>query len=87
MREKQPPTAEELALPAKETGISHAIIVDCQVKEEELSASGRTYSWLQNALHARGVTEEDVFLFAVDDGGEITCILKENKRKKISFFE
>ncbi|MBE6656346.1 MAG: DUF421 domain-containing protein [Ruminococcaceae bacterium] len=81
-KEKQQPTAEELALPSKETGISHAIIVDGQIKKEEMTASGRTSAWLKHALQARGVAEEEVFLLTVDDGGEITCILKEKKNNK-----
>lgn len=81
-KEKQPPAAEEMGIPVKETGISHAIIVDGQIKNEELLASGRTERWLENALHARGVTPKEIFLFSVDDGGEILCIARENKDKK-----
>lgn len=77
---KQPPTAESLALPVKERGISHAIIVDGAVKPEELTASGRTERWLKNTLKAHGVTAKDVFLLAVDDGGETVCIPREKKR-------
>ena len=77
---KQPPTADEMGLPVKETGISHAIIVDGQIKKEELAASGRNERWLKNALHAKGVAPKDIFLFAVDDGGEIICIKRENKK-------
>ena len=81
-KEEQQPSAKDLRLPVKETGIAHAIIVDGDVKKEELIASGRTEKWLSSALHARGVLAEDIFLFAVDDGGEVTCILKEEKRKR-----
>ena len=81
-KEKQPPAAEDLSLPLKETGISHAIIVDGQIKKEELTASGRTEAWLNNALRARGITANEVFLLAVDDGGEIACIPREKNNKK-----
>jgi uncharacterized membrane protein YcaP (DUF421 family) len=81
-KEKQQPTIEELATPYKETGISHAIIVDGRIKKAELSASGRTERWLQNALSSRGVTSDEVFLLAVDDGGSITMIKKEEKKQK-----
>lgn len=81
-KEKQPPTVEELSLPLKETGISHAIIVDGQIKREELIASGRTEAWLSNALRTRGIAAKDVFLLAVDDGGEIACIPRERKDNK-----
>lgn len=81
-KEKQPPTAEDLGTPLKETGISHAIIVDGRIKKEELTASGRTERWLKNALSSRGAEAGEIFLFAVDDGGEIVCIPREKKNKK-----
>ena len=80
-KEEQQPSAKDIQLPVKETGIAHAIIVDGAIKREELSASGRTERWLTNALEKRGVSAKDVFLFAVDDGGEVTCILKEIPKK------
>ena len=80
-KEEQQPSAKEMRLPVKETGIAHAIIVDGTVKAEELSASGRTERWLANALRERGASAEDIFLFAVDDGGDVTCILKEITKK------
>lgn len=76
---KQPPSAEDLALPVKERGISHAIIVDGACKPEELKASGRTERWLENVLQKNGVAVEEVFLLAVDDGGETVCIPREKK--------
>ena len=81
-RECQQPTVKDLALPRKEAGISHAIIVDGKVKPEELSASGRTERWLKNTLSARGVTEKEIFLLAVDDVGSLVLIKKEEKKKK-----
>ena len=79
---KQQPTIEELSLPVKETGISHAIIVDGKIKKEELTAAGRTERWLQNALTSRGVTPDEVFLLAADDGGSVVLIKKEEKKHK-----
>lgn len=78
---EQPPTVSDLTLSAKETGIDHAVIVDGTVKTAELSASGRTERWLENTLKAKGVTAKEIFLLSVDDGGEITLILKERKKK------
>lgn len=81
-KECQQPSAKELGLPIKETGISHAVVVDGQIKKEELRASGMTERWLHNTLAARALPLCEVFLLAVDDGGEIVCIPKERKRKK-----
>lgn len=77
-KEKGQPTCRELGLSVKETGISHAVIVDGEIKKEELRASGRTEAWLKGALRVQGVSPEEVFLFAVDDGGEVVCIPKKN---------
>lgn len=79
--EKQPPTAEALGVRSKECGISHAIIVDGARKTEELKASGRTQRWLSNFLEKEGLTEKEIFLLAVDDGGETVCIPKEKKEQ------
>ena len=80
-KEKQQPTIEELGLSAKEGGISHAIVVDGEIKGTELRASGRTERWLENALASRALSLKDVFLLAVDDKGEIVCIPKEKKNR------
>ena len=80
-KEKQQPTIEELGLHVPECGISHAIIVDGAIKDEELSASGRTQRWLENTLSARALSVKDVFLLAVNDRGELVCIPKEKKNK------
>lgn len=81
-KECQQPSAKELGLPSKETGISHAIVVDGQIKQEELTASGMTERWLKNTLTAKALSLSEVFLLAVDDGGSVVCIPKEKKRKK-----
>lgn len=81
-KEKEQPTCKELGLSVKETGISHAVIVDGEIKREELRASGRTEAWLKGALHAQGVSPKEVFLFAVDDGGEVVCIPKKTNNIK-----
>ena len=81
-KECQQPSVKELGLSLKETGISHAIVVDGQIKREELTASGRTERWLKNALAAEALSLSEVFLLAVDDGGSVVCIPKEKKRKK-----
>lgn len=81
-KEEQQPSVKDMHLSVKETGIAHAIIVDGEFKQKELIASGRTERWLHGALRARGTAIEDIFLFAVDDGGEVTCILKDKKQKK-----
>lgn len=81
-KECQQPNAKELGLPSKETGISHAIVVDGQIKREELCASGMTDRWLQNTLAAQAVPLSEIFLLAVDDGGNVVCIPKEKPHKR-----
>ena len=41
---------------------------------------GRDDVWLNEQLTARGVRDEDVFLFTVTDAGSINIILKEETK-------
>ena len=75
------PTAKDLGLALTETGISHAIVVDGQVKKAELSVAGRTERWLANTLRELAIETPDVFLLTVDDSGEVVCIPKAKKKK------
>lgn len=78
-KEKQPITWEDLPTESKETGISHAVVVDGVIKEKELIVTGRSARWLEKTLSSRGIRLEEVFLLAVDDSGEIVCITKDKR--------
>lgn len=82
-KEKQPVTLDCLAGESnKETGIAHAIVVDGQIKKEELCVCKKDIVWVEAVCRAYGVKTADVFLLTLDDAGGISIILKDEKNKK-----
>ena len=82
-KEKQPVTLDDLAGKSiEETGIAHAIVVDGQIKKEELSVCKKDIAWVEAVCRAYGVKTADVFLLSLDDAGETSIILKDEKNKK-----
>lgn len=79
-KEKQPPDASLLRLSVKEEGISHAVLVDGQIKKEELSACGHTEAWLRSLCRQKGLDPTEIFLLTVNDGGTVHIIPKERKK-------
>ena len=78
---KAPPTAEDLGASVPERGLAHALIVDGQINTAALRASGKAPMWLKKECERRKIKPEDVFLFTVDDGGEISLIKREEEKE------
>ena len=57
--------------------VSHPIILDTVVDTEYLKKLGYDKRWLDNALSARHLRADEVFLMTVTDGGDIYIIKKE----------
>ncbi|WJE52479.1 DUF421 domain-containing protein [Bacillus cereus] len=71
-RDKQPLTPKDIGLqiaPAKET---QTVIMDGNVLDEPLSASGHNRAWLHAELEKIGVVIENVFIGQVDSYGQLT---------------
>ncbi len=68
---KSPPAADDLSLPVKERGMAHALIVDGQINPTALSICNKNEGWLTKECKKRGKSIEEVFLFTLDDAGEI----------------
>ncbi len=68
---KSPPTADDLSISVKEHGIAHALIVDGQINSTALSLCKKTEEWLGKECQKRGKSIDEVFLFTLDDAGEI----------------
>ena len=64
----------------EEPGIAHALILDRKIIEDNLILSGWDKKRLQRELKQRKLTAEDIFLFSVNDTGETTIIIKEQKK-------
>ncbi|MBQ9735508.1 MAG: DUF421 domain-containing protein [Clostridia bacterium] len=82
-KEKQPPTIEDLQTKGtEETGIAHALVIDGQIKKEELTFCDKDASWVEAVCRAYGARVADVFLLSLDDAGGLSIILKDEKTKK-----
>ncbi len=57
--------------------LSHPIIIDGEIKEDELRNLGYNKTWLQKALKSRNISAKEVFLFTVDDNGTTFVIKKD----------
>ena len=75
-RREAPPSATDMGLNVSEPGIAHAIIVDTKISDHGLSELGRDRKWLKARLKHHRVTEDEVFLFTVDDSGKEGLIKK-----------
>lgn len=72
----KPLTPADLQIPAEESGIAHAIVVDGVIKKEALDGMGQNEAWLDKLLRWNKCRLEEVFLLTVDDLGK-TCIIKK----------
>ncbi|WP_410984190.1 DUF421 domain-containing protein [Bacillus cereus] len=78
-RDKQPLTPKDIGLqiaPAKET---QTVIMDGNVLDEPLSASGHNRAWLHAELEKLGVVIENVFVGQVDSYGQLTVDIYDDK--------
>ena len=80
--DKAPATPADLRLAPDEHGIAHACILDGQVIPKNLTLVGWDRARLEQEIRRRGMSVSDVFVFTVDDLGQITCIGKERGCRK-----
>ena len=71
------PTAEQLGLNPKETGIVHILISDGRINEYNLSEAGISKAELKERLSQKDMRLKDVYLMTVDDSGKTNIIEKE----------
>lgn len=67
-------TLSDLNINKDEKGITHTIIADGQISDFNLQIIGHNRKWLYNQLKKRKTRLNDVFLFSVDDAGNINLI-------------
>ena len=72
--EKTPVTPKDLNLKRKENGIAHVCVIDGRVICGNLNLAGWTRERLAAELKQRGLKLAEVFVFTVDDAGNITCV-------------
>lgn len=72
------PSAKDLNVKVRENGIQHTLISDGVVSKKQLKDCSKDEKWLFEHLKNKGVNSpKDVFFMGLDDGGDITLILKE----------
>lgn len=77
-KEAQPPTARELGVSSRESGVVHVLISDGRANAYSMALLDIDQSTLEHALAEQGVRQEDVFFLGCDDANNFYCIKKEN---------
>ena len=75
---ERPPTARELGVRARESGLPRVVVSDGRVLEDNLRALGKDRVWLREELGRRGCREPgEVFLLLADEAGQTFLTKKE----------
>ena len=72
-----PPTAKDLNIILKESGIMHVLIADGHINDYNLSLLGHDRAWLTALLQRCGQCAADIFLLTADDEENLYIIDKE----------
>ena len=72
-----PPSASDLNIILKETGIIHALIEDGTVNTYTLKLLGQDRAWLDAELLKKQKRAQDIFFLGIDDGGKFYTVEKE----------
>lgn len=76
-RQSSPPSAQDLNILLKETGIVHALIEDGEINDYNLKLLGYTRTWLSEQLQQTGKSTREVFFLGINDNGDFYRIDKE----------
>ena len=68
------PSAKQLKIKAKETGICHIVIDKGVINKHGLSALGLNKSKLEKILSSKNVTQREVYLMVINDAGEVNLV-------------
>ncbi|MFK4333691.1 uncharacterized membrane protein YcaP (DUF421 family) [Bacillus sp. RC240] len=78
-KDHQPLTAKDISLKVPNEKEPQTVIMDGNVLDEPLSASGHNRAWLHSELEKLGVVIENVFLGQVDSYGQLTIDIYNDK--------
>ncbi|MBE5106992.1 DUF421 domain-containing protein [Bacillus thuringiensis] len=78
-KDRQPLTAKDIGLKVPNEKETQTVIMDGNVLDEPLSASGHNRAWLHAELEKLGVVIENVFLAQVDSYGQLTIDIYNDK--------
>ncbi|QWG61204.1 DUF421 domain-containing protein [Bacillus mycoides] len=78
-KDRQPLTAKDISLKVPNEKEPQTVIMDGNILDEPLSASGHNRAWLHSELEKLGVVIENVFLGQVDSYGQLTIDIYNDK--------
>ncbi|MCS3600247.1 uncharacterized membrane protein YcaP (DUF421 family) [Bacillus sp. JUb91] len=78
-KDSQPLTAKNLGLKVPNEKEPQNVIMDGNVLDEPLSASGHNRAWLHSELEKLGIVIENVFLGQIDSYGQLTIDIYNDK--------
>ncbi|WP_074606650.1 DUF421 domain-containing protein [Bacillus cereus group sp. BfR-BA-01350] len=78
-KDRQPLTAKDIGLKVANEKEPQTVIMDGNILDEPLSASGHNRAWLHSELEKLGVVIENVFLGQVDSYGQLTIDIYNDK--------
>lgn len=78
-KDSQPLTAKDIGLKVPNEKEPQTVIMDGNVLDEPLSASGHNRTWLHSELEKLGVVIENIFLGQVDSYGQLTIDIYNDK--------
>ncbi len=78
-KEHQPLTPKDIGIKVASEKETQTVIMDGNILNESLSASGHNQGWLRTELEKLGVTLDNVFIGQVDSYGQLTVDLYDDK--------
>ena len=80
---QKPPSAEQMSVTTRESGLPVILISDGRVLENNLKTSGHDLNWLDIQVKKHSCSSPDhIFLMTVDELGQVTCFPKDNGTKE-----
>lgn len=74
-----PPTASDLGITVKETGLVHVLVEDRRINQHGLHSCNLEETALRKRLQREGLTPEELFFLGMNDAGDLHYIKKEEK--------
>ena len=78
-KEKQPLCLEDMKISKSNCGIAHAVIIDGEINDSNLTYAKKSRDWLNRYLSKHKLEIKSILLLTVDDCENITIINKEGK--------
>lgn len=78
-KDRQPLTAKDIGLKLPNEKETHTIIMDGNIIDEPLAASGHNRAWVRTELEKIGVAIDNVFIGQVDSYGQLTVDIYNDK--------